>query len=76
MGIGYLGTHWYGLPQISETWKLKFAWLPKRCELSGRKIWLESAYECTRKITGVNNPLSIKWWHDKHEHLIWLLKKD
>ena len=26
-------------------WKLKFAWLPKTCDLSKRKIWLETGYE-------------------------------
>ena len=28
-------------------WKLKFVWFPKTCDLSKRKIWLETAYKGT-----------------------------
>lgn len=26
-------------------WKLKFAWFPKRCDISNRLIWLETGYK-------------------------------
>lgn len=28
-------------------WKLKFAWFPKICDISNRKIWLETGYKGT-----------------------------
>jgi hypothetical protein len=34
------------------TWALKFAWLPHRCDITGREIWFEWAY------CGINKVLS------------------
>lgn len=55
-------------------WKLAFAWLPHRCEITGRRIWLENAYCGTTMWTGPDIPIIGNQWHDRHEHLIWTLK--
>jgi len=53
----------------------KFAWLPQRCDLSGKNIWLKNAYRMTRMIMGPGDTLFEYRWHDKHEHIIWKLKQ-
>ena len=56
-------------------WKLKFAFLPKKCILSGKTIWLEYAYVGLAMFTGPGEPIFETNWHKKDEHLLWLLKK-
>lgn len=34
------------------SWSLQFAWLPHRCDVTGREIWFERAYQ------GINKELS------------------
>lgn len=55
--------------------ELKFAWLPKTCNISGKRIWLQYAYRLTRIITGPGESIFEYRWHDKAEHLIWKLKQ-
>ena len=55
--------------------QLKFAWLPKTCYISGKRIWLKRAYRMTRMITGPGDPIFEHRWHDKMEHIIWKLKR-
>lgn len=55
-------------------WQLAFAWLPHRCELTGRRIWLEYAYYSKFLYTGPGDPIYEVTWHDRHEHLMWTLK--
>jgi len=52
----------------------KFAVLPERCALTGKRIWLERGYKFTKMITGPGDPVYLYRWHNKHEHLIWQLK--
>jgi hypothetical protein len=56
-------------------WQYRFAWLPHRCELSGRLIWLERAYRgtaCHRcDVTFVYEHR----WHSTIDHLVWVLKQ-
>lgn len=56
------------------TWKLAFAWLPHRCEITGRRIWLEYGYCSEFLWNGPSDPIYEVTWHDRHEHLIWALK--
>ena len=60
---------------IYENWQLEFAWLPHRCNLSDRFIWLKFAY-CGRAEmlirTDESTPVR---WHTVTEHLNWLLKR-
>jgi len=58
----------------TATIKYSFALLPKRCDLSGKRIWLENGYKFTKMITGPGDPVYLYRWHNKHEHLIWKLK--
>ena len=55
--------------------QLKFAWLPKTCYISGKRIWLKRGYRMTRMITGPGDPIFEHRWHDKMEHIIWKLKR-
>ena len=55
--------------------ELKFAWLPKTCHISGKRIWLKMGYRMTRMITGPGDPIFEHRWHDKIEHIIWKLKR-
>ena len=54
----------------------KFAWLPKTCHISGKRIWLKKGYLLTRLITGPDNYSLFDYrWHDKNAHIIWKLTK-
>jgi hypothetical protein len=53
----------------------KFAWLPHRCDISGKRIWLEYAYRMTRIITGPGESIFEYRWHDKNTHIMWKLKR-
>lgn len=55
--------------------QLKFAWLPKTCHISGKRIWLKKAYRMTRMITGPGDPIFEYRWHDKNAHIIWQLTR-
>lgn len=58
-------------------WQLQFMWWPARCYLSGRFIWLKTAYKGIRKVGSIvesNYEIYEYRYHDKIEHLIWLLK--
>jgi hypothetical protein len=68
-------SHGYYWHNRVANWQLKFAWLPHRCSLSGRFIWLKFAY-CGRKIiSGPGEPVIEDYWHTTTEHMIWLLKR-
>ena len=52
--------------------QLKFAWLPEKCNISGKRIWLEYAYELiAMRHLNPENPIFEYRWHNKNEH-IWL----
>jgi len=54
-------------------WAVEFAWWPHCCEITRRIIWLQHAYRgCVRWHDGWG-PAEYRW-HDRHEHLIWVLK--
>jgi hypothetical protein len=55
------------------TWTLEFAWLPHRCDVTRQIIWLQHAYRGCVKWS--DNWITTEYrWHDRHEHLIWVLK--
>lgn len=56
-------------------WRLQFAWLPKVCTFSGKRIWLEYAYEATAIWTGPGPDVIQTHWATKDEYLIWQLKQ-
>lgn len=55
--------------------QLKFAWTPKYCARSNKRIWLKFGYKLTAIFTGPGTPVYEHRWHDKDEHLIWILTK-
>jgi len=56
-------------------WSLKFALVPRRCDITKKLIWLEYAY-CGRAVwTGPGDDAVETRWHSKHEHLIFQLKR-
>lgn len=56
------------------SWRLKFSWLPQRCNLSNKLIWLKYCYQGREIITGPGEPVVNQYWHEKNEHIIWMLK--
>lgn len=56
--------------------ELKFAWTPKKCHITGKKLWLEYAYMQTGLWTGPGDPLFEYRWYDKEQFLIARIKGD
>lgn len=57
-----------------KTWKVTFAFFPKKCAVSDKKIFLKYAYKGTYMLTGPGDPIFINYWVDKTEFLLWNLK--
>ena len=55
--------------------EFKFAWFPKLCELTGKRVWLEYAYNLTIIYSGTGKPVMHSRWHGKNAHIMWLLKR-
>ena len=53
----------------------KFAWLPKICDISSKRVWLQKAYKMTAMWTGPGTPAFETRWHDKNAHIIWKLTR-
>lgn len=54
---------------------LSFAWFPKYCALTNKRIWLKNGYKLTALWSGPTDILAEHRWHDRDEHLIWKLTK-
>ena len=68
------GEDW-GLRRIFD-WHLHLCVWPRKCFLTERKLWLEQCYKGTRVITGPGEPVSIDYYIDKYEFLLWQLKRN
>lgn len=55
-------------------WSPSFALLPKRCVISGQRIWLKRGMLGVAKYTGPGDPVYEYRWVDKHQWLIQRLK--
>jgi len=55
-------------------WTMEFAWLPHRCDATGRIIWLQRAYRGRAVWIGPGDDAVETRWNDPHEHLICALK--
>jgi len=55
-------------------WYLTFAWLPNRCSISGKLIWLKYAYSSTVRYGGPGGAGKTTIWRSEREHLIQLIK--
>ena len=58
--------------QRNMTWELKFCWWPERCSISQRSVWLRFAYYGHRN--NYYRPLTEYTWHNKLEHVFWLIR--
>jgi hypothetical protein len=54
-------------------WTEKFAWLPHRCRISRKLVWLKRGYKGTATFTGPLPPVTETHWHDRGQHLWWIL---
>ena len=50
-------------------WQLKFVLWPRRCDLSNRSIWFETAYCGTKVITGPGKPVFERRWLTKESFI-------
>lgn len=64
----------YGLTRV-KWWDLKICWLPRRCFLTGQSLWGRLAYRGIRYIHGPGEPVQDIYWIEKHEFLLWNLRK-
>ena len=55
-------------------WVKRFAWWPKRCDCSGRWLWLQRVMMGVAMYTGPGDPVFEFRWHDAKEHVMFLLK--
>jgi hypothetical protein len=55
--------------------ELKFAWLPKICNLTNQRIWLKYAYRLTAIWYRQPDVKGEFRWHEKKAHIMWLLKR-
>jgi hypothetical protein len=55
-------------------WRLKFAVVPHRCAVSGRRIWMEYAYRGTRTYGPRDHQTAEHFWISSIEFMIWRLK--
>lgn len=55
-------------------WKQRFAFFPKRCIISGKRIWLKQGMEGVAIWYGPGDPAVEVRWHDTKEHIVWLLR--
>lgn len=49
-----------------KDWQLHFCWLPHRCILTGKILWLKDCYRGSRH--------SDVYYIEKHEFILWSLK--
>lgn len=80
MGVGYYGKKamkWDN--DISfyrkAIWREQFAWMPRRCNLSNKRIWLKKCMMGVAMWTGPGDPVFEFKWHDMKEHVFWMLKQ-
>lgn len=60
---------------LGTVWEYKFAFLPEVCQITGNTIWLKYGYRGRSYYR--SGDLTIDFderWHDKHQHMIWLLR--
>lgn len=75
---GYVKEHldFYAFKRKCIGTELKFAFLPKRCYISNKRIWFKNAYKQTAMWTGPGDPVFEHRWYDRSEFLIAKLKGD
>ena len=54
--------------------ELKFTWLPKKCQLTQKWLWLRPAYRAMRVWTGPGEPVFEYRWFKCYDFLLWRIK--
>lgn len=54
--------------------ELKFTWVPKKCHITGKKLWLQNAYKQTAVWASPDDSIFEYRWYDKDEFLIARIK--
>ena len=55
--------------------RLRFCFLPRKCSISGKRLWLTKAYKLTeRYYSYTGDEMIYTWWVDKNAYLIEKLK--
>lgn len=57
-----------------SSWKTSRPLLPRRCNLTGRWLWLKPAMFGTRMITGPGTPVWEKYWVDAEAFMMHKIK--
>ena len=80
MGAGYYSKRLMAREKDHDTyfyskavWVKRFAWWPKRCDCSGRWLWLRRVMMGVAMYTGPGDPVFEFRWHDAKEHIFWRL---
>ena len=75
MGIGDGTFYAPYIPMLKELWQRKFVWVPCRCELSNKLLWLTFAYQ---RINFFREDIQIfrkaSGWHSEQAHTFYLLQ--
>ena len=56
-----------------DQWNLKIPLIPRRCFLSNKWLWMRKAYKGVYFITGPGEPVTLTYWVEKEEFLLWCL---
>ncbi len=56
-------------------WDIKFSFWPRKCFISGRRIWLKYSYRGIAVWTGPGDPVVEKRWVSKEEFLFMVLRR-
>ena len=81
MGAGYLGKKSMSRRADDSfyrcaVWRERFAWTPKRCDLTHKWIWLRKTMMGVAMWTGPGEPVFEFRWHNAKEHIFWRLSNE
>ena len=81
MGAGYLGKKAMSMKWDNDEsfyrraiWEKRFVWWPRRCNITGSRLWLTQAMMGMAMWTGPGDPVFEFKWHNAKEHVFWRLK--
>jgi hypothetical protein len=71
----YDGINYDAFPRHKISTQLKFCLWPRRCYISGKRLWLKKAYKETAMWTGPGDPVYESRWYDRYEFIMLTLKQ-
>ena len=60
----------------AQTWDIKLCLWPRKCFLTGKRLWMKYAYKGTRIITGPGDPVVYEYWVERSEFIFWNLRRE